>query len=235
MKITWRIPYGNLKNNHLHMKKTALLLGSTGLIGGYVLQLLLADEAFEKVISFVRKPLEIKHPKLEQQVVDFDNPQSYEHLVKGDVIFCCLGTTIKTAGSQSAFKKVDYEYPLHFAKAAKQNGVSHYLIISSIGATTNTSNFYLRTKGEVEQELKKLNVESLSILRPSMLLGDRKEFRLGESIGKVIMNMFSFLFIGPFKKYKAIHAMKVAKTMVKRSKSANKGTQVIQSDEMHGV
>jgi uncharacterized protein YbjT (DUF2867 family) len=214
------------------MKKTALLLGSTGLIGGHVLELLLADEAFEKVVSFARKPLPIKHPKLKQRVVDFDNPESYEQFVKGDVIFCCLGTTIKTAGSQAAFKKVDYEYPLEFAKAAKQNRVSHYLIITSIGATINTSNFYLKTKGEIESELTKLNFQSLTVLRPSMLLGNRKEFRIGEAIGKVVMTLLSFLFVGPFKKYKAIHAKAVANAMVKQSKSANKGTQVILSDEI---
>ena len=214
------------------MKKTALLLGSTGLIGGHVLELLLADEAFEKVVSFARKPLPIKHPKLEQRVVDFDNPQSYEQFVKGDVIFCCLGTTIKTAGSQAAFKKVDYEYPLEFAKAAKQNGVSHYLIISSIGATTNTSNFYLKTKGEIESELTKLNFQSLTILRPSMLLGNRKEFRMGEAIGKVVMTLLSFLFVGPLKKYKAIHAKVVANAMLIAFKEAGWGVNILSSDKI---
>jgi uncharacterized protein YbjT (DUF2867 family) len=219
----------------MKMKKTAIVLGSTGLIGGHVVNILLNDETFDKVITFVRKPLPINHAKLEQQVVNFDDIKSYSHLIKGDVIFCCLGTTIKTAGSQAAFKKVDFEYPLNFAKAGKQNGVKQYLIISSIGATTHTSNFYLKTKGEIENEIKKLNFESFTALRPSMLLGDRKEFRLGESIGKLIMTVFSFLFIGPLKRYKAVQASVVAKAMVNQSKLMLQGEKVVLSDEIQAI
>jgi uncharacterized protein YbjT (DUF2867 family) len=217
------------------MNKTAIVLGSTGLIGGYVLALLLNDNAFDKVKVFVRKPLSINHPKLEQHIINFNDSGSFEKLVTGDVIFCCLGTTIKTAGSQDAFKKVDYEYPLEFAKAGKQNGVNQYLIISSIGATTDTSNFYLKTKGEIETAIKNLNFDSFVILRPSMLLGDRKEIRFGEIIGKVVMQAISFLFIGSLKKYKAIQATTVAQAMVKQSKTAPKGVIVLLSDKIQTI
>jgi len=217
------------------MNKTAIVLGSTGLIGGYVLALLLNDNAFDKVKVFVRKPLSINHPKLEQHIINFNDSGSFEKLVTGDVIFCCLGTTIKTAGSQDAFKKVDYEYPLEFAKAGKQNGVHEYLIISSIGATTDTANFYLKTKGEIETAIKNLNFESFVILRPSMLLGNRKEIRFGEIIGKVVMQAISFLFIGSLKKYKAIQASVVAKAMVKQSKSEIKGTTVLLSNKIQEI
>jgi uncharacterized protein YbjT (DUF2867 family) len=214
------------------MKKTAILLGSTGLVGNHVLQLLLTDTDFEKVKVFVRKLLPINHTKLEQHAVNFNDTSSFEKLVTGDVIFCCLGTTIKTAGSQEAFKKVDYEYPLTFAQAGKQNGVKQYLIISSIGATRETSNFYLKTKGEVEAAIKNLNFDSLVILRPSMLLGDRKEFRLGELIGKLLMQASSFIFIGSLKKYKAIQASVVAQTMIKKSKTAVNSVTIVLSDKM---
>ncbi len=217
------------------MAKTAIVLGSTGLIGGHVLELLLNDTAFDKVKVFVRTALTISHPKLEQHMVDFNDSTSFEKLVTGDVIFCCLGTTIKTAGSQEAFKKVDYAYPLEFAKAGKQNGVKQYLIISSIGATIETSNFYLKTKGEIETAIKNLNFESFVILRPSMLLGNRKEIRVGEIIGKVVMQVLSFLFIGSLKKYKAIQASVVAKAMVEQSKISPQGVTVLLSDKIHAI
>jgi uncharacterized protein YbjT (DUF2867 family) len=217
------------------MTKTAILLGSKGLIGNHVLHLLLTDNDYEKVKVFVRKPLLINHPKLEQYIVNFNDSNSFEKLVTGDVIFCCLGTTIKIAGSQDAFRKVDYKYPLTFAQAGKQNNVKQYLIISSMGATTSTSNFYLKTKGEVEAAIKNLNFYSFVILRPSMLLGDRKEFRLGEIIGKVVMQAISFLFIGSLKKYKAIQANTVAQAMIRQSKTATEGVTVLLSDKIQAT
>lgn len=214
------------------MKKTAILIGASGLIGSHVLKLLLNDDNFDKVKIFVRKKLAITNEKLEQFVTDFDDYDSFKQLVTGDIIFCCLGTTIKTAGSQPAFKKVDYEYPLAFAKAGKENGVKQYIIISSIGATINTSNFYLKTKGDIEQAIEQLNYSSFIILRPSMLLGKREEFRLGEKIGQVMMQLLSFMFIGSLKKYKAIHASVVAKAMVKCSLLFNEKKKVVLSDEL---
>lgn len=214
------------------MAKTAIIIGASGLVGNEVLTLLLSDDRFDKVNVFVRKPLLIKHPKLEQHVIDFDLIYKFTDLVKGDVVFCCLGTTIKTAGSKEEFKKVDYAYPLAFAKIAKQNGINKFIIISSIGANSNTSNFYLKVKGDIENELEKLKFTSLVIVRPSMLLGDRKEFRVGESIGKIVMKLVSMLFIGNFKKYKAIEASTVAKAMITLSVSNTTDVSVIQSDTL---
>jgi uncharacterized protein YbjT (DUF2867 family) len=214
------------------MAKTAIILGASGLVGNEVLIQLIADTDFEKIKLFVRKPLSINHPRLEQHIVNFDDVESFKHLIAGHVLFCCLGTTIKTAGSQEAFKKVDHHYPLAFAKIAKQNGVKKYLIISSIGAEKNSSSFYLRTKGEIEFDLSNLNFESLIIVRPSMLLGNRNGFRLGESIGKMVMKAISFLFIGNLKRYKAIEARDVAKAMVKISKTNTLGITIAQSDKL---
>lgn len=128
--------------------KTAILLGASGLVGGFLLDMLLDCGTYNHVLIFVRKPLGKEHPILTEYVIDFDDPQSYKDLVKGDDLFCCLGTTIKKAGSQAAFRKVDYEYPITFAEIAKENGIKQYLIITAIGANAQSSVFYTRTKGE---------------------------------------------------------------------------------------
>lgn len=214
------------------MGQTAIIIGSSGLIGTEVLKLLLTDTDFEKIRIFVRKPLGINHPKMEQHMVDFDSIFKYSDLIKGDCLFCCLGSTIQKAGSKEEFKKVDYSYPLAFAKIAKQNGISKFLIISSLGADSTSSNFYLKVKGDIEMALEQLKFKSLIILRPSMLLGDREEFRLGEVIGKIVMKGLAFLFIGKLKKYKAIEAAVVANAMVKLSKSNSSLISTIQSDEL---
>jgi len=215
------------------MKKTAIILGSTGLIGDLLLHKLLNNDDFEKVLIIVRKKIDLSHQKLVQHIVDFTNPESYSNLIKGDVIYCCLGSTIKKAGSQQAFKKVDYQYPLDIAIAGKSNGVKQYILISSIGATTKTTNFYIKTKGEIEKALIELNFESLVLIRPSMLLGNRNEFRLSELIGKFAMILLAPLFIGPLKKYKAIHASKVANMMIKQTSLFPKGVNKINSDKLH--
>lgn len=215
--------------------KTAIIIGATGLVGNELLNQLISDNSFEKIKAFVRKPLNIAHSKIEQHIVDFDDEATYLGLVKGDVLFCCLGTTIKTAGSQPAFKKVDFEYPIAFGKVAKQNGVETYVLISALGANKSSSNFYMKTKGEVENELSQLNFNSLIIVRPSMLLGNRKEFRLGELIGKVVMKSLFFLFVGPFKKYMAIEAADVAKAMLHLAKQQKHGITIADSGQLQDI
>ncbi|MES2140558.1 MAG: oxidoreductase [Bacteroidota bacterium] len=240
------------------MSRTTIILGASGLVGAEVLKQLLAERGasqgralspsglainspkgldlnFEKIKIFVRKPIAITHPNLEQIIVDFDTIGNYSDSIKGDAVFCCMGTTIATAGSKDAFIKVDYTYPLEFAKIAKQNGVENFLLISSIGADKIASNFYLKVKGDIEFALEKLNFESLIIVRPSMLLGDRKESRFAESVGKVFMKLFSFVFIGKLKKYKAIEASAVAKAMIHLSKMKIKGSTVFLSDELQQI
>jgi uncharacterized protein YbjT (DUF2867 family) len=240
------------------MGRTAIILGASGLVGSEVLKQLLADKdvaddvaqntsnlsvnsgkepdpSFEKIKIFVRKPIAIHHPKLEQIIVDFDTIGNYSDSIKGDVVFCCLGTTIATAGSKEAFIKVDHTYPLEFAKIAKQNGVESFLLISSVGADKTASNFYLKVKGDIEFALEKLKFESLIIIRPSMLLGDRKESRFAESAGKIFMKLFSFAFIGKLKKYKAIQASAVAKAMIRLSKMKIEGSAVFLSDELQQI
>jgi uncharacterized protein YbjT (DUF2867 family) len=215
--------------------KTALIIGSTGLIGSHLLKLLLDSNDYIKVITFVKRDTGIKHQKLTQHIIDFDKPETYKELVFGDDFFCTIGTTIKKAGNKDAFRKVDFEYPRQFAAFALQNKVKQFLIISSLGADANSENFYLKTKGEIQDFLKDCNFESISVLQPSLLLGDRKEFRLGEKIGAFFMKLFSFLFIGNLKKYKAIQSEAVAKAMFIIAQKHDKGFHIIESDNIQEI
>jgi uncharacterized protein YbjT (DUF2867 family) len=210
--------------------KTALIIGSTGLIGSQLLNLLLESPNYARVITFVKRDTEIKHPKLTQHIIDFDKPETYKDLVVGDDFFCTIGTTIKKAGSQKAFRKVDFEYPKQFAAFALQNKVKQFLTISSLGADAKSGNFYLKTKGEIENFLKDCNFESVSVLQPSLLLGNRTEFRLGEKVGAFFMKTLSFLFLGNLKKYKPIESETVAKALLKIAQTNNKGFKIYESD-----
>jgi uncharacterized protein YbjT (DUF2867 family) len=215
--------------------KTALIIGSTGLIGSNLLELLLDSNDYEKVITFAKRDTGIKHPKLTQHIIDFDNPETYKDLVDGDDFFCTIGTTIKKAGSKAAFRKVDFEYPKQFAAFALQNKVKQFLIISSLGADANSGNFYLKTKGEIESFLKDSNFESVSILQPSLLLGDRTEFRLLEKVGAFFMKAFSFLLLGKLQKYKPIESTVVAKSLLIIAKRNDKGFKIYESDKVQKI
>ncbi|WP_264565084.1 NAD(P)H-binding protein [Flavobacterium sp. N3904] len=215
--------------------KTALIIGSTGLIGSQLLQLLLESDQYSRVITFVKRDSGIQHPKLKQHIIDFDNPESYRDLVEGDDFFCTIGTTINKAGSKEVFRKVDFEYPEQFAKIATQNKIKQFLIISSLGADAASSNFYLKTKGEIENLLKTLALEQISILRPSLLLGNRTEFRLGEKIGAFFMKAFSFMFVGNLRKYKPIESATVAKALFAIAQQNNKGFTIYESDSIQEI
>jgi uncharacterized protein YbjT (DUF2867 family) len=215
--------------------KTALIIGSTGLIGSQLLKIILESSEYEKVITFVKRDSGIQHPKLKQHIIDFDQPETFKELVIGDDFFCTIGTTIKNAGSQEAFRKVDFEYPKLFANLALKNNIKQFLIISSLGADANSSNFYLKTKGEIQDFLRECNFESVSVLQPSLLLGNRKEFRLGEKIGAFFMKLFSFLLIGNLKKYKPIQSEAVAKAMFDIAQKNYKGFQITESDGIEEI
>ncbi len=215
--------------------KTALVIGSTGLIGSQLLELLLDSKEYATVITFVKRDSGIRHPKLKQHIIDFDKPEDYQNFVVCDDFFCAIGTTIKNAGSQEAFRKVDFEYPKEFATIALRNNVKQFLIISSLGADDNSSNFYLKTKGKIQDFLKNCNFESVSVLQPSLLLGDRKEFRLGEKIGAFFMKLFSFVFIGSIKKYKPIQAEDVAIAMFSIAQKNYRGFHIIESDRIQEI
>ncbi|MCF2443156.1 oxidoreductase [Dyadobacter sp. CY345] len=210
--------------------KTALLIGATGLVGKQVLQNLLNSEDYGEVKILTRRDTGVRHQKLNEIFFNFDNPDA--SLVKADDIYCCLGTTIKKAGSEESFKKVDFIYPLQIGRLAKLNGSTKYLIISSMGADAKSMIFYNRVKGEIERELTDLHFETLHILRPSLLLGDRGETRTGEKIGEILSKILNPVMIGPLKKYAAIESSKVATGMVKLGQFPNKGTFIHDSAEL---
>ena len=215
--------------------KTALVIGSTGLIGKELLSILLANPTYNKVVTFVKRDTGIEHTKLTQHITDFSNLESYQNLVIGDDFFCAIGTTIKKAGSPNAFRQVDFEYPRQFANFALQNKVKQFLLISSLNADVKSNNFYLKTKGAIQDYLKNCEFENVAILQPSILLGDRSEFRLGEKVGSLIMQIFSFVFQGNLKKYRAIESKIVAKAMFKIAQKNDIGFNIYQSDAIQEI
>ncbi|HRZ73299.1 MAG TPA: NAD(P)H-binding protein [Flavobacterium sp.] len=212
--------------------KTALIIGSTGLVGAQLLNLILESPVYDKVVVFVKRETSIKHPKLIQHLIDFDKIENYQNLVVGDDFFCTIGTTIKKAGSREAFKKVDLIYPKQFAQIALKNKVSQFLIISSLGANEQSTNFYLKTKGEMEAFLKKLTFKSTIILRPSLLLGNRTEFRVGEKFGAIFMKTISILLFGELLKYKPIESKTVAKALFELAQQNQDGFKIYESNEI---
>ncbi|WP_175986816.1 NAD-dependent epimerase/dehydratase family protein [Bacillus sp. Marseille-Q1617] len=198
----------------MEKERTAVLAGATGLVGSHLLQLLLKSSQYKKIISFVRTSSGIHHEKLDERVISFDTLKLLPHEEVDDV-FCCLGTTIKKAGTKEQFKMVDYNYPLELARVCKQHGAEQYLVISALGASADSRIFYSRVKGEVEQELEKLHYKRLHIFRPSLLVGERKEFRLGEKTGEIISRMIRPVMIGKWRKYRSISADRVAYGMYK--------------------
>jgi len=202
---------------------TAVVIGATGFIGELLVEQLLQDEAFGTVRLLLRRNIDKQHPKLQQAIVNFDDVNDVaEKMGTGDCVFCAVGTTqAKVKGDKDAYRKVDYDIPMNTARIAKQAGFQQYLLVSAIGTNPNGSNFYVRLKGEVERDITAVGIPSLHIFKPSMLLGQRKEFRLGEWIGKGLMQAISFVFVGSLKKWKGIHGNDVAKAMVQVAKHRN--------------
>lgn len=211
--------------------KTALIAGATGLIGKQLLQLLLEDSSYEKVRAFTRKPLDIRHAKLENIVLDFDKLSEHAAELKADDVFCCLGTTIRIAKTKEAFRKVDYDYPLELARVSKTQGAAQYLLVSALGADKNSRIFYNKVKGEVEEAIGQISFLSFHIFRPSLLLGDRTEQRPGEGTATIFFKLFAFLIPA---KYKAINSRKVAKAMLTLAKENDPGFYFHESKELQG-
>ncbi len=211
------------------MGKTALLAGATGLIGKQLLELLFQSDRYSTVKVVSRKPLEAKHGKLQNLVVDFDQLSNHSGTLQADDVFCCLGTTIRKVKTQEAFRKVDYQYPLEVAQIALRQGATQYLLVSALGANARSSIFYNRVKGEVEDAISHLGYQSLHIFRPSLLLGPRTETRSGEEAAKVFYKLFGFLF--PLR-YKAIESVKVARAMLAFAQTEEPGIFFHESAEL---
>ena len=217
----------------LGKKKKALIIGATGLVGNELLHRLLDSDLYGHVTALVRRPMGLANPKLHERIIDFDNMESMASEFAVDEVFCCLGTTIKKAGSKEAFRKVDYEYPLKAAELAKAQGVSQYLVISAIGADPKTKVFYSRVKGELESALITLQFDSLQLIHPSLLLGKRDEFRTAEALSGWLSPVFSPLLRGRLARFKPIKAEEVAAAMVQIAADGEKGTNIYKWPELH--
>lgn len=193
--------------------KTAIVIGATGLIGSHLTNKLLGDERYSKVKIFVRRTIDIVHPKLEEEIVDFDDLSKWKNKITGDELYSTMGTTIKQAGSKETQFKIDFTYQYIAAKAAADNGVEKYLLVSSAGADHKSKNFYLKIKGSLEESVSQLPFKNIFIFQPSFLLGERREKRRGEKIiavlAKVLTRIIPFL-----KKYRPIKAEVVAEAMI---------------------
>jgi len=203
--------------------KTAVVFGATGLVGGFVVKMLLAHEAYQKVRVFSRRKIELEHDKLEQHIIDFQKPETYQAFIEGDDLFICLGTTMRKAGSKEAFFRVDYTYALRMAKLAYQNGVNQLLLVSSVGANPDSIFFYNRVKGLLEEAVQRLPFWAIHIFRPSILLGERNENRWGEQLAGVIGRQLDFITQGMLTKYRPIEADVVARAMISAAQQLRPG------------
>ncbi len=211
--------------------RCSLVVGATGLVGGRVVERLSAGGAHGRIVVLVRRPSGRILPKVEEKVVDFDR------LVRADFdgvddVFGCLGTTIKVAGSQEAFRKVDHGYTVKAAELAKAAGATRFALVSSVGADPESRNFYLRTKGETERDLEAIGFSSLVIARPSFLVGERRQERPGEKVGIAVSRTLSFAMVGALKKYRPIDAHVVANAMIAAVARGAPGTRVLLHDDL---
>jgi uncharacterized protein YbjT (DUF2867 family) len=217
-------------------QRSVVLVGATGLVGAECLRLLLADPFFTHVVVLARRPLPrvsfgpapggfLDSPKLDMHIVDFDRLDAHRDALRADQLICAIGTTIKVAGSRERFRLVDHDYPLALARIGLEQGVRHYLLVSALGADAHSRVFYNRVKGELEDGLGALPLRSLSIVRPSLLLGERAEFRLGEQVFKRL----AFLVPG---KYGPVHSRDVAAALVRLAKEDAPGRRIVESAEL---
>ena len=211
--------------------KTALLFGSSGLIGEHLLKQLINNDNYSEIKLFVRSIPEISNPKIKIIKTDFNNLENHKDDIKGDDCFFCIGTTKQSSPDKNEYRRVELDVPKQIAQIAKSNLVNSFIFVSSGYADPNSSGDYLKFKGLVEEELIRLNFSNLGIMRPSFLLGDRKEKRVGEKIGIILFKLLSPLFMGPLKKMKPIHSAIVAKAMIR---SANEDLQktIFESNEI---
>ncbi|AKT38125.1 oxidoreductase [Chondromyces crocatus] len=212
-------------------QRIALLAGATGLIGGHLLRQLLDGGGYDRVISLGRRTLPDTHPRLEQRVVDFGalSAEAFEGVTD---VFCALGTTMKQAGSEAAFRKVDHDAPLALAELSSKAGAQQFLLVSSVGADAGSVTFYLRVKGEVERDVAAVPFASVHIFQPSMLLGERGTHRPAEAIGGAVMRGVQGIMLGPLKRYRPIEASSVAAAMSEAARRGKPGRHVYQYEEI---
>ena len=217
------------------MPKTALVAGSTGLVGKQLLQILASSQEYEAVIALVRKGSNIIHDGVFTVEVDYERLAEYSADLKAEDVFCCLGTTMKKAGSKENFYKVDFAYPLELAKVAEKNGSDQFNIITASGANAESMFYYNRVKGDIEKAIAKLSIPAINIFRPSLLLGDREEKRAGEKIGAAISKVLNPMLVGRFRKYRSIKGNVVAKAMFNVNQKHLEGIHIYESNRIQEI
>jgi len=213
-------------------KRTALLVGATGLVGGHCLRQLLASDDWSQVVVLARRRISLTHPKLVSRLVDFDRLSQLSGFPRVTDVFCALGTTIAKAGSQPEFHKVDFTYVVETARLAAVSGAKQFLLVSATGADRSSSLFYSRVKGEAEEAVKKLPFAAVRILRPSFLTGDRGDSRPVERLGITVLSALSFAMIGPLQRYRPVDAADVARAMLKVARRNETGIHVYESERI---
>jgi uncharacterized protein YbjT (DUF2867 family) len=211
--------------------RKALIAGSTGLVGKNLLHQLSKSGLYTEIISIVRKPTVEELPNVKEEIVDFENLEKFAYLFNVNDIYICLGTTIKKAKTQAAFKKIDVDYPIKIAQLAASNKAQKLSVISAMGANSKSKIFYNRMKGIMEQGMINSGIDTINIYRPSLLLGKRSEFRFGEKFASVLVKPILFLFAGPLKKYRPVAVKDVAKTMLTNCFNDTTGTNIFENDK----
>ncbi|HEX7528653.1 MAG TPA: oxidoreductase [Thermoanaerobaculia bacterium] len=215
--------------------RAAIVAGASGLVGGHCLRRLLASGLHEQVIAFVRGPLNVTHKRLQQRTVDFERLSRMSAFPRAQDVFCCLGTTMKKAGSEEAFRKVDYEYVVRLAESSLRTGADRFFLVSAVGADPKSRVLYSRVKGEAEAEVARLGFAGLHIFRPSLLVGSRPEKRVAEELGIAAARLVSGFFFGPARKYRPIKADTVAGAMIVIAREGSPGAHIYYADEMEGL
>jgi uncharacterized protein YbjT (DUF2867 family) len=217
--------------------RSAVLLGASGLVGGHLLRLLVLEPSYSAVAILTRRALGLEGGKVREAVIDFERPETFRAHLAVDHIFCCLGTTMKKAGSEDAFRKVDFEAPVAIARAARENGAGQFLVVTAIGADPTSRVLYSRVKGETEAALRAFEFpRGLMIFRPSMLVGARTESRPAERVAMAVMRVARPIFVGAMARYRAIDAADVARAMVKAAAEETAGgTQIYEGERLFAL
>ncbi len=214
------------------MANKAIVVGASGLIGSELLKILLQQPHYDEVLILVRKSIAVNHPKLVQLIIDFDNLDKFADSITGDALFCCLGSTRKKTPDINAYYKIDHDYPVKLAQIALNNNIPQYHLVSALGASSKGANFYTKLKGETEEDIKNIHLKTLHIYQPSLLTGNRKEYRFFERISISLMRIIDPLLLGKLKKYRSIPAATVASAMFKQSIHNQEGIFIHPSDKI---
>ena len=215
--------------------RSAIVAGASGLVGERLLRRLLAGGSYDRVIAFVRGPVNLVHKKLEQRTVDYERMGRMSAFPRAEDVFCCLGTTIRKAGSPEAFHKVDVGYVARLAEVSVRAGSAQFLLVSAVGASAQSGNFYLRCKGEAEDMVRTLPYRGVQIFRPSFLIGHRREKRAGEAVGIALARVLSVAMLGPAARYRPIRADDVAKAMAAVARESPPGIHVYETKAMQSL